>query len=183
VTLNPAEILDAEKIHLAQLIEAIQRCVYFLDVASRKLPWPLDGDVLNARKKDAALFEVLAAFNERFAKLQDVQGAAMGHACLLSGESRESFLKVLAHFEKQGVIESVTSWQIIRTARNFSAHDYETDYRAIADHFNALHQLLPTLYRTAWLFAEFALKQLGIGPATPDFSAEFRALARPGNSG
>jgi len=42
--MSAKSLLDAEKTHLAQLLKAIQRCVYFLHAA---------------------------AFNERFAKLQD----------------------------------------------------------------------------------------------------------------
>jgi hypothetical protein len=77
-------ILDAEKSHLADLLEAIQRCVYFLDASSRKLIWPLTADLLETRKKDVVLFEAMAAINERFAKLQDTLGAAMRHACILA---------------------------------------------------------------------------------------------------
>jgi len=52
-------ILDAEKSHLADLLEAIQRCVYFLDASSRKLTWPLTADLLETQKKDIALFEAI----------------------------------------------------------------------------------------------------------------------------
>ncbi len=79
-------ILNAEKLHLAELLEAIQRCVYFLDASSRKLTWPLTADLLETQKKGVALFEAMAAINERFAKLQDTLGAAMRHACILAGE-------------------------------------------------------------------------------------------------
>ena len=51
--------LTAEREHLANLLEATQRC------------------------KVVDLFESLAAFNERFAKLQDTLGAAMRHGALL----------------------------------------------------------------------------------------------------
>lgn len=57
--------LDAEKLHLAGLLEAIQRCVYFLDASSRKLTWPLTAELLELKKKDIALFEAMAAINER----------------------------------------------------------------------------------------------------------------------
>lgn len=70
------QLLASEKEHLGQLLEAIQRCGYFLDAASRKLPWPLQGEELQRRKKDESLFEALSAFNERFSKLQDTLGAA-----------------------------------------------------------------------------------------------------------
>ena len=54
-------ILDLEKQHLAELLEAIQRCVYFLDASSSKLPWPLTADLLETQKKDVMLFEAIAA--------------------------------------------------------------------------------------------------------------------------
>ena len=77
------DILQAEREYLAQLLEAIQRCTYFLSASDKKVPWPLNGKDLEVRKKDEGLFESLAAINERFAKLQDTLGAAMRHAALL----------------------------------------------------------------------------------------------------
>ncbi len=173
-------LLTAEKTHLAQLLEAIQRCTYFLHAASSKADWPLDGETLQRHKKDAAIFEALAAFNERFAKLQDTLGAAMRHACLLLAESTEGFLKVLAYYEKEGVIDSIESWQAIRTVRNLAAHSYETDYSLIAEHFNTLHGMAPGLSRTAALFIELCQHKLGIGPATGDFEQEFREIMKVG---
>jgi hypothetical protein len=35
--------LSLERAHLSQLLEAVQRCVYFLDAAGRRVAWPLDG--------------------------------------------------------------------------------------------------------------------------------------------
>ncbi|MBK1619496.1 hypothetical protein CKO42_13830 [Lamprobacter modestohalophilus] len=67
--------LVAEQRHLAGLLEAIQRCVYFLQASRAKAPWPLQPEELAARYKEIALFETLAAMNERFAKLQDTLGA------------------------------------------------------------------------------------------------------------
>lgn len=174
------QLLAAEKEHLAQLLEAIQRSAYFLDAASRKLPWPLSGDELGRRKKEEALFEALSAFNERFSKLQDTLGAAMRHACLLLGENTDSFLKVLAFYEKQAVIESINTWQMLRTARNFAAHDYETDYAVIAEHFNTLHDLAPVLYKAAAAFLQLCENKLVIEPAGPDFAREFHAITCPG---
>jgi hypothetical protein len=131
--------------HLAGLLEAIQRCVYFLDASSRKLNWPLTSELLEAQKKDIVLFEAMAAINERFAKLQDTMGAAMRHACILAGEPNESFLKMLSFYEKIGVLDSVASWQLFRTARNLAAHDYDIEYADIAGHFNSLKTLTPLL--------------------------------------
>jgi hypothetical protein len=171
-------ILNAEKLHLAELLEAIQRCVYFLDASNRKLTWPLTKEQLETQKKDVALFEALAAINERFAKLQDTLGAAMRHACILAGEPNDSFLKVLSFYEKAGVLESLALWQLCRTARNLAAHDYEIEYAEIADHFNSLKTLIPLLYMTAVQFLSYCRETLGIEPEQADFSVEFMTIVK-----
>jgi len=170
------DILDAEQQYLSRLLEAIQRCVYFLHASDRKIAWPLEGGALAARKKDEELFESLSAINERFAKLQDTLGAAMRHASMLMGEPTDNFLKVLAFHEKTGVIDSVSSWQLCRTARNLAAHDYETEYADIADHFNTLHDLQPMLYQAAGRLLASCATNLGVYPPSEDFTQEFSGI-------
>ncbi|OAI13880.1 hypothetical protein A1507_16480 [Methylomonas koyamae] len=169
--------LELQKQHLAELIQAIQRCSYFLHASSEKLDWPLGADLLAAKKKDVGLFEILAAINERFAKLQDTLAAAMRHASLLAGEPNDNFLKVLSFYEKMGVIESLEVWQLCRATRNLAAHDYETDYFEIAEHFNSLYELSPTLYRTAGRFVAYCRDTLAIEANADDFSLDFSAIA------
>lgn len=173
MNLSTSALLFSEKQHLANLLEAIQRCVYFLNASHKNVEWPLTGSVLTLRKKDNDLFEALAAINERFAKLQDTLGSAMRHSLLLSGEQADSFIKVLAIFEKNQVIRSVEEWQVARTARNLAAHDYETSYDEVADHFNTLYALTQNLYQISRRFIVYCEKELGICPRTPDFSEEF----------
>jgi hypothetical protein len=132
--------------------------------------------MLTQRKKDTDLFEALAAVNERFSKLQDTLGAAMRHSLVLSGEQADSFIKVLAIFEKFGVIASIDDWQIARTARNLAAHDYEVDYMAVAEHFNTLHDLKNSLNTTAGRFVVYCESQLAVTPQSADFASEFRAI-------
>lgn len=81
--MNTHGLLLAQQQHLAGLLEAIQRCVYFLHASDSGIAWPLTGDFLSDRKKDNDLFEALAAINERFAKLQDTMGAA---CCFLASK-------------------------------------------------------------------------------------------------
>lgn len=169
-------ILEAERAHLSGLLEAIQRCVYFLHASEQRLPWPLTAAHLVKHKKDVALFESLAAVNERFAKLQDTLGAAMRHAALLAGEPGETFLKVLSFYEKVGVLESVASWQLCRTTRNLAAHDYETDYAEIAGHFNSLHGLISHLYVDAGRFLLYCRDTLGVMPISGDFADDFSTI-------
>lgn len=169
-------LLHAQRDHLAGLLEAAQRCVYFLDASTAKIAWPLDGAFLVARKKDAALFESLAAINERFAKLQDTLGAAMRHALPLLGEAADGFLKVLAIYEKFGVVDSVAAWQVCRTARNLAAHEYDIRHDEVAAYFNALHSQLRFLYGVANRFVALCDSELGIVPASADYAREFAAI-------
>ena len=171
-----ANSLTAEREHLGNLLEAVQRCAHFLHASASKVAWPLDGPTLQLRQKEVELFESLAAFNERFAKLQDTLGAAMRHCALLMSETTTPFLKVLALFEKLGVIESVDAWQLCRTARNLAAHDYETDYTLIAEHFNDLQALLPVLVRAAARLLQLSAASLSLEPASTNFEAEFRQV-------
>lgn len=171
--MDPAALLSPQRRHLASLLEAIQRCVYFLDASDRGIPWPLTGGALAVRKKDKDLFEALAAVNERFSKLQDSLGAAMRHSLALSGEQADSFIKVLAIFEKFQVLDSIEDWQAMRAARNLAAHDYETDYALVAEHFNTLHGLRPGLYRAAERFVSYCDRHLSVQPISDDFASEF----------
>jgi len=140
------------------------------------LTWPLRVEEILGRKQDVSLFESLAAINERFAKLQDTLGAAMRHAALLAGEPVDSFLKVMVFYEKCGVIVSTEQWQLYRMVRNLAAHDYETDYVVITEHFNTLHELLPSIYGDAARFIDYCKISLEIGPETPDFEEGFLAI-------
>lgn len=174
--------LAAEQRHLAGLLEAIQRCVYFLEASRAKVPWPLQPEGLAAHYKEIALFETLAAINERFAKLQDTLGAAMRHAYLLSGEPGGTFLKMLTFYEKIGILDALADWQLCRATRNLAAHAYETDYGAIAEHFNTLNRLIPMLYGVAVRFVDYCDRELTLHPLSDSFAAEFQAITRlPGS--
>ena len=167
------DLLIAQRAHLSNLLEAIQRCVYFLNASDKNLPWPLTASVLSIHKKDTDFFEALAAVNERFSKLQDTLGSAMRHSLLLSGEHADSFIKVLAIFEKFGVVNTIDSWQTARSARNLAAHDYETDYQLVAEHFNTLHELQADLWGVAARFVRYCERDLNVQASSQDFLSEF----------
>lgn len=170
------DVLSDQQRYLAQLLEAIQRCAWFLQQSRSKITWPIEGEWLAEHKKDVTLFETLAAINERFAKLQDSIASAMRHNALLAGESTDSFLKVLALFEKQGVIDATSDWQRCRAIRNIAAHDYTTDYAHIAEHFNLLNELADILLLASQRLIGWSAEQLQIYPASSDFSAEFDSI-------
>ncbi|MEI6376007.1 MAG: hypothetical protein WCO97_02300 [bacterium] len=170
--------LSLEKQHLAGLLEAIHRCVYFFDGLASGQNFPISGEVLRTKCKDRGLFDSLAALNERFAKLQDTCASAMRHAALLAGEKADTFLGVLSFYEKVGVVDSMESWQRIRMLRNMASHDYETSYDQIAEHFNALHGSVPRLIRTGVGLVDFCYWHLAVAPRENDFSTEYFQIAQ-----
>lgn len=174
--MNTPDPLAAGRVHLAGLIEAAERCVYFLHFLVAKVPSPLQAEALHERRKDGHLFETLAATKERFAKLQDVLSSAFRHAALLAGEKTDSFLEVLAFFEKTGVVSSSHDWQRIRLLRNLASHDYETDYPSVAAHFNSVLAAVPVLFGTAGRFVVWCRSHLEIAPASTDFEADFQRI-------
>ena len=44
------DVLSEQQRYLAQLLEAIQRCAWFLHQSRKKVTWPLDGDWLADHK-------------------------------------------------------------------------------------------------------------------------------------
>ena len=53
---KPETLLSKEKAHLANLLEAIQRCVYFLNASHEAVEWPLTDTILFSRKKGQRSF-------------------------------------------------------------------------------------------------------------------------------
>ena len=99
----------------------------------------------------------------------------------LAGERSDTFLKVLAFYEKVGVLDSVAGWQLCRTTRNLAAHDYDTDYTGIAEHFNSLHALIPILYGDSARFLAYCGEVLNVLPNQGDFANEFTAIVSTQN--
>jgi hypothetical protein len=170
--MNPA--LEESRRHLADLIEACQRCAWHLDTTATRIVWPLTAAVLEGRQMDLDLFEPLAAVNERFAKLQDLLGTTMRHLCELCSERSDTFLRVLAFCEKAGIIPSIEAWQACRSLRNRAAHDYGTDFEVTAAHFNALHDQIPLLTGVTIALADHGRSSLRIEPADGRSAAAIR---------
>lgn len=162
--------------YLAELLVAIERCVYFLDGSCGRIPWPLYERHLAENSKDLDLFMALSTVNERFAKLQDTLGAAMRHAALLAGEPNETFLKTLSYFEKIGVLSSIETWQEMRALRNMAAHEYGIEYAVIAEHFNTLYSFVPQLICISDQFTNYCESTLGIRPADSEFMQEVQGI-------
>jgi hypothetical protein len=59
-----------------------------------------------------------------------------------------------------------------------AAHDYETDYSLIAEHFNVLSELTPMLFVTAGHLVEICNNELELSAEPGDFNDEFATLLR-----
>ena len=49
--------LTAEREHLANMLEAVQRCTHLMHASGSKVAWPLSGVTLRQRCKESDLFE------------------------------------------------------------------------------------------------------------------------------
>lgn len=150
------------KQHLAEKLEAIERNIYFLTETLKRLKFPLDDAFLSKNKDDVDLFIKLSALNERFSKLQDILASAMRHCAFSLKQKDEYFLKILAFFEKNGVVQSTQRWEKYRDARNLAAHEYKVDYLEIAQHFNQLNKLTPYIVADAQRFISFCKTELNL---------------------
>jgi hypothetical protein len=174
---NP--LLAESRRHLADLLEACQRCSWHLNATAARIDWPLTSVTLADRQMDLDLHERLAAVNERFAKLQDLLGTTLRHLADLSGERTETFLRVLAFCEKVGLLESTEVWHTCRALRNRAAHDYGTDTGITAAHFNAIYDLIPFLTDVTLAASRHARMTLGVHPSDDRFATALLSVRTP----
>lgn len=162
-------LLEESRGHLADLLEACQRCGWYLQASAASIRWPVSGKELAERSKDLEFYERLAAINERFGKLQDLLTTTMRHLCVLGGEKTESFLQVASFCSKVGILASLEEWQACRSLRNRAAHAYGIDYTETAGHFNAMHAQIPLLTGTVVRLSDYARRTLDIEAADQSF--------------
>lgn len=167
-------LLEESRGHLADLLEACQRCAWYLQESAASIRWPLRGKELADRSKDVEFYERLAAINERFGKLQDLLSTTMRHLCVLSGENNDSFLRVASFCSKVGILESLETWQACRSLRNRAAHAYGMDYTETAGRFNAMHAQIPFLTGSVVRLSEYIRRTLTIEAADTSFLRDLR---------
>lgn len=167
-------LLEESRGHLADLLEACQRCAWYLQASAASIRWPLSGKELAERSKDVEFYERLAAINERFGKLQDLLSTTMRHLCVLSGENNDSFLRVASFCSKVGILESLETWQACRSLRNRAAHAYGIDYTETAGHFNAMHAQIPFLTGSVVRLSEYIRRTLTIEAVDTSFLRDLR---------
>jgi len=110
---------------------------------------------------DDAQLEALAAFNERFGKLQDLVAATMKQAALLTGVDFDAFPQVLSYMAKRGIVENEAKWKSLRMLRNLGAHEYDLDPLRQAEYFNTLLKELPVLEEIAERLIEYCRSETG----------------------
>jgi hypothetical protein len=167
-------LLEESRGHLADLLEACQRCAWYLQASAASIRWPLSGKELAERSKDVEFYERLAAINERFGKLQDLLSTTMRHLCVLSGENNDSFLRVASFCSKVGILESLETWQACRSLRNRAAHAYGIDYTETAGHFNAMHAQIPFLTGSVVRLSDYIRRTLTIEAVDTSFLRDLR---------
>ena len=167
-------LLEESRGHLADLLEACQRCAWYLQASAASIRWPLSGKELAERSKDVEFYERLAAINERFGKLQDLLSTTMRHLCVLSGENNDSFLRVASFCSKVGILESLETWQAYRSLRNRAAHAYGIDYTETAGHFNAMHSQIPFLTGSVVRLSDYIRRTLTIEAVDTSFLRDLR---------
>ena len=165
-------VIEESRGHLADLLEASQRCAWYLQAGAAKVRWPVTGAELAQRSRDLEFYERLAAIHERFGKLQDLLATTMRHLCELSGENTESFLRVASFCHKAGILSSLEDWQTCRSLRNRAAHAYGTDYTETAGHFNAMRAQIGFLTLAVIGVSAYVRENLQIQAADESFLRE-----------
>ena len=165
-------VIEESRGHLADLLEAGQRCAWYLQAGAAKVRWPVTGAELAQRSRDLEFYERLAAIHERFGKLQDLLATTMRHLCELSGENTESFLRVASFCHKAGILSSLEDWQTCRSLRNRAAHAYGTDYTETAGHFNAMRAQIGFLTLAVIGVSAYVRENLQIQAADESFLRE-----------
>ncbi len=141
---------------LRERIAAIGRIRHGIHYTLGHLPSP----VPPTDQLDDAQLEALAAFNERFGKLQDLVAATMKQASLLSGADSDTFPQVLSYMTKRGIVEDEAGWKNLRMLRNLGAHEYDLDPHHQAEYFNTLLQELPALESIADRLVEYCRSEI-----------------------
>ncbi|MFN4220467.1 MAG: hypothetical protein ACK4GJ_06080 [bacterium] len=110
---------------------------------------PLDASKYQKLTKNQKL--TLDSLLFRFAKLQDTLGnKIIRNALKILAEDIEnlSFIDILNKAEKIGLIDNVDKWLELRYIRNEISHEYEEDYRILAEKLNNFFEAVILLLKT-----------------------------------
>ena len=106
--------------------------------------------------------ERLDALATRFARCQQMAGAAFKTLALLEAEPQARFIDLLALMQKRGLIESIAAWDAQRDLRNDIGHVYIGTDGDAAAFLTAIGNLAPAVAAYAARLRGYAAT-LGIG--------------------
>lgn len=143
--------LDAEGERLRFLTRVVEReAAHLNDTDHRLFVLPMRVERAASLPTDSQLAERVEAFVARFARLQDTLGDKLLPALLKSlGERPGPFIDNLNIAEREGWVESATTWFELRRLRNQMVHAYTEDTRVFVDALNEAHTGVPLLQAAA----------------------------------
>ena len=117
----------------------------FLDILQNySLPLKSD-DYFEIKENDFKIFDTIAY---RYIKTQSILSEKLFREILEFGEydtKNKSFIEILSELQKEGILESVEEWKILREIRNSLSHDYPYDEDDIIEAINFLYSKIEVL--------------------------------------
>ena len=107
---------------------------------------PLESyDYFEIKENDFKIFDTIAY---RYIKTQSILGEKLFREILEYAEfdtQNKSFIEILSELQKEGILEDIEEWKILREIRNSISHDYPYDEEDIIEAINFLYEKLSIL--------------------------------------
>ena len=117
----------------------------YLDIKNNySLPLESD-DYFEIKENDFKIFDTIAY---RYIKTQSILGEKLFREILEYAEfdtQNKSFIEILSELQKEGILEDIEEWKILREIRNSISHDYPYDEEDIIEAINFLYEKLSNL--------------------------------------
>jgi len=117
----------------------------YLDIKNNySLPLESD-DYFEIKENDFKIFDTIAY---RYIKTQSILGEKLFREILEYAEfdtQNKSFIEILSELQKEGILEDIEEWKILREIRNSISHDYPYDEEDIIEAINFLYEKLSIL--------------------------------------
>ena len=117
----------------------------YLDIKNNySLPLKSD-DYFEIKENDFKIFDTIAY---RYIKTQSILGEKLFREILEYAEfdtQNKSFIEILSELQKEGILEDIEEWKILREIRNSISHDYPYDEEEIIEAINFLYEKLSVL--------------------------------------
>jgi len=119
----------------------------YIDIKNNySLPLKSD-DYFEIKENDFRTFDTIAY---RYIKTKSILGEKLFREILEYAEfdtQNKSFIEILSELQKEGILEDIEEWKILREIRNSISHDYPYDEEEIIEAINFLYEKLSVLDR------------------------------------